>query len=277
MRRFLKLALCAICFLLYFLASLVLSAVLAFSKPTRKRYFISRLIRLFAFCLVRIINIRIRLVPAPSPDRSGNDRGLPERPGRKGSGAFLVSNHLGYTDGLILGALFSVVYVSKSELKKWPLIGLMTEVSGTLFVDRSRKNHIAQYIDDISSTLKAGVNILFFPEGTSTNGEELLAFKTAFFEAPLRVGAPIIPISIVYKNVDGVPVDKSNRDRIYWYGDMTFVDHFSRLLSCRRVEAQVTIHPAIVPLGADAGEALRRKEASEAAYAAILRDIKLMR
>jgi len=190
-------------------------------------------------------------------------------------GVFFVSNHVGYADGLVLGALFPVTYVSKSELKKWPLIGLMAEVSGTLFIDRLNKSRLSEYIGKMSAILKQGVNILFFPEGTSTNGEELLPFKTAFFQAPLGVCAPIVPVSIVYKSVNGQPLNKKNRDIIYWYGSMTFVNHFFKLLSCRYVEAEVKLHPELArePSG---DQSSVRKLISESARAAIYKDIKLV-
>ena len=248
------------CFILFFLSVFFLSIVFAFSCRCSKRLIVSRLIRVFDSCLIWIMNIRITI-----------NRILPQKAGGK-SGIFLVSNHLSYCDGFILGFLFPVIYVGKAELKRWPLIGLMSDFSGTLFIDRSRKNHIAEYISAISEALKGGVNILFFPEGTSTCGDELLPFKPAFFEAAIEARSPIVPVSLIYKSVDGRILTKENRDFVYWYKDMTFLGHFFRLLCLGGLEVEVNIHPALeVEPAEESG--LSRKRVCEAAYEVISKDV----
>lgn len=244
------------CFILFFLIVLVISLACVLLKPVVKRRLVVRLIRLFVRCLVKIINIRIKVLGEQPAQARGQ------------KGAFIISNHLSYTDGFVLGALFPVIFMGKAEIKSWPLIGLMADFSGTLFIDRKGKNRIAAYIQEIADTLAGGVNVLFFPEGTSTDGETLLPFKTAFFEAPLAMGAAIIPVSLVYTSLDGRPVDKKNRDVIYWYGDMTFFGHFFKLLFLRGLEVEVRIHPPIVVEGAD-DRSVARKRVSELAYQAI--------
>lgn len=261
----LKLLLCFFCFLIYFFTVLNVSLFFIFLKSGHKRHIISRLIKVFALSLVRIINIRVKVSGDIGP-YSAN-----------GQGVFLVSNHLSYVDGLVLGALFPLIYISKSELKKWPLIGQMTEFSGTLFIDRQRKNHIADYINKIADVLKEGVNVLFFPEGTSTNGEAFLPFKASFFEAPLRAAAPVVPVSITYNSIDSETVNKENRDSVYWYGEMTFADHFFRLLACRRIDVEVKIHAPVAVEKLEEDNILQRKRAAELAYAAILNDIRLIK
>ncbi|MBI5873794.1 MAG: 1-acyl-sn-glycerol-3-phosphate acyltransferase [Candidatus Omnitrophica bacterium] len=245
-----------ICFLFYFFTVLCVSAAFIFLKPVAKRRLSARLIHLFNLCLIRIINIRIK-TKSVSPRGPKLDKGM-----------FIVSNHSSYVDGFVLGALFPIIYVSKSELKDWPLIGLMSDFSGTLYIDRNRKNHISEYIGTIADTLNGGVNVLFFPEGTSSDGESLLPFKTAFFEAPLAAGAPVVPVSIVYVSIDGEPVNKQNRDRIYWYGDMTFADHLVRLLSCSALDVEVGIHPVISP-ETEGDRGGLRKRVCELAYEAV--------
>jgi 1-acyl-sn-glycerol-3-phosphate acyltransferase len=251
--------------LIYFFTTLTVSLFFIFLKSNHKRRIISRLIKIFALSLVRVINIKVKV--------SGDIRPY----SANGKGAFFVSNHLSYVDGLVLGALFPLIYISKSELKKWPLIGPMTEFSGTLFIDRQRKNHIADYVNRIADVLKEGVNILFFPEGTSTNGEAFLPFKASFFEAPLRAGAPLVPVSINYHSIDSLAVNRTNRDSVYWYGEMTFADHFFRLLACRRIDVEVKIHPPIDVERLEEDNILQRKRAAELAYAAILKDIRLIK
>lgn len=192
-------------------------------------------------------------------------------PAFEAAGLFLVSNHLSYLDGFVLGALFPVVYVTKTELKKWPLIGFMTEISGTLFVDRSHKGCLLGAIQEIAETLKNGGNVLYFPEGNSSNGDRLLPFVPTFFEAPLAAGASITPATIMYQAIDNFPVTADNKDRIYWYGDMTFMDHFLTLLLCRSVDVVVKVHSCLqLPdIDDNFNRRMQRKQVCELVYEAI--------
>jgi 1-acyl-sn-glycerol-3-phosphate acyltransferase len=163
----------------------------------------------------------------------------------KNGGTVIISNHLSYVDGIVLGSVFPVVFVSKREVKKWPMIGLWTSLCGTIFINRQRKDQVGLLIVEMSRKLKDGANILLFPEGRATNGERLLPFQTAPLAAPLRNRSIIVPLTLVYKRVDGKTVSKKNRDLIYCYDEMDFVPHFWNLLSIRSIEAVVTVQPKI--------------------------------
>jgi lyso-ornithine lipid O-acyltransferase len=192
---------------------------------------ISRLTYTFTFLLRTILNIKVTV--------AGDTGQIAE------GGTVIICNHLGYVDGIVLGSLFPVVFVSKQEVKKWPLIGLWTAICGTIFINRQRKNEVRLLIAEMSRRLNDGVNILLFPEGRATNGERMLPFQTAPLAAPLRNRSIIVPLTLVYKCVDDKPVSKSNRDLVYCYDDMDFVPHFWKLLSHHTVEALVTVQPKI--------------------------------
>jgi 1-acyl-sn-glycerol-3-phosphate acyltransferase len=192
---------------------------------------ISRLTRSFTLLLRAILNIKVTVV---------GDEGQLER-----GGYVIISNHVSYVDGFVLGSLFPVVFVSKKEVRSWPMIGLWTAICGTVFIDRQHKDKIPLLVNEIKQKLKQEANILLFPEGTSTNGERMLPFQTAPLAAPLRNRSIIVPVTLAYTKIDEQPVSVNNRDLIYWYGDMDFVTHFWRLLSIRNVEAMVTIQPKI--------------------------------
>jgi 1-acyl-sn-glycerol-3-phosphate acyltransferase len=160
-------------------------------------------------------------------------------------GHYIVCNHLGYVDGIVLGSLFPVVFVTKLEVKQWPVIGPLLTLLGTIFVDRQNKNGISTMVDMISAALTRGTNVLIFPEGTSTNGERLHPFQSSFFAAPLMARAAVVPLTLTYKSIDRQPVTPANRDRIYWYGEMSFAPHVWELLGTRRIEVTVKIHPKI--------------------------------
>ena len=192
---------------------------------------ISRLTRSLTFLLRSILNIKVMVI---------GDVGEPER-----GGHVIISNHLGYVDGFVLGSIFSVVFVSKREVKKWPVIGQWTTLCGTIFINRQRKDQVPSVVEEISRKLREEANILLFPEGSATNGEQMLPFQTAPLAAPLRNRSIIVPVTLTYKSVDDRPVSEANRDLIYCYGDMDFVPHFWKLLSLRSVEVIVTIQPKI--------------------------------
>jgi len=178
---------------------------------------------------------------------------------------FIVSNHLGYLDGIVLGSLFPVIFVTKRQVRRWPVIGQLLALLGTIFVDRENKNDILRIVDRISKTLRRGTNVLVFPEGTSTNGEKLLPFQSAFFAAPLMARAVVVPVTLTYKFIDQQPVSAANRDRIYWYGDMSFAPHLWDLLGANRIEVSVKIHPAIETSRLQ-NNSRGRKQLSQACY-----------
>jgi 1-acyl-sn-glycerol-3-phosphate acyltransferase len=133
---------------------------------------ISRLTCSLTFLLRAILNIRVTVVGNAGKLEAGDH--------------VIISNHLGYIDGFVLGSLFPVVFVSKREVQKWPGIGLWMTLCGTIFINRQRKNQVASLVTEMSKKLKEGANILLFPEGRATNGERMLPFQTAPLAAPLR-------------------------------------------------------------------------------------------
>ena len=201
-----------------------------FRLPGRWRR-ISRLTRRFG----RLLNVllRIHVSVEGEVDASASE------------GAFVAANHVSYVDGIILSSLLPVIFVSKKEVRGWPIVGQWTALCGTIFIDRQKKDKIPALVEEIAAKLRHGANVLIFPEGTSTNGERMLPFQSAPFAAPLRTCAPIIPVTLTYTAIDREPVTSANRDRVYWYADMEFLGHFWHLLGLTSVEASVRIHPKI--------------------------------
>jgi lyso-ornithine lipid O-acyltransferase len=192
---------------------------------------VSRWIRGFTWSMRRILNIKITVE---------GDKGQLE-----GGGYVIISNHFGYLDGIILGSLFPVIFVSKREVKSWPLVGQWTTLCGAVFINRQKKGLIPLAVNEIIRRLKQRTNILLFPEGSATNGERMLPFQTAPLAAPLRSRAIIVPVTLAYQSIEGQPVSAANRDLIYCYGGMAFGPHFLKLLTLRQVEVRVTIQPKV--------------------------------
>jgi len=210
---------------------------------------ISRLNRNFTLLLRLILNIKVIVA---------GDEGQMER-----GGYVIIANHMSYVDGIVLGSIFPIVFVSKREVRSWPIIGQWNVLCGTIFINRQKKDEVGSLIEAMTEKLKQETNILLFPEGTSTNGEKLLPFQTAPLAAPLRGRSVIVPVTITYKSIDDKPVTAENRDRVYWYGEMEFISHFWRLLALRSVEVLVTIQPKIECFRYEDNSVGRRKLAED--------------
>ena len=192
---------------------------------------LSRLNRNYTLLLRLILNIKVTIA---------GDEGQLER-----GGYVVIANHVSYVDGIVLGSIFPIVFVSKREVKKWPIVGQWNVLCGTIFINRQRKNEVGTMVCEMTRKLRQEANVLLFPEGTSTNGEKMLPFQTVPLAAPLRSRSIIVPVTLAYTTIDEQPVTAVNRDFVYWYGDMDFVTHFWNLLGRRGVEVLVTLQPKI--------------------------------
>jgi 1-acyl-sn-glycerol-3-phosphate acyltransferase len=192
---------------------------------------ISRLARSFTLLLRLILKIKVTVQ---------GEEGQLER-----GGFVIIANHTSYVDGMVLGSIFPIVFVSKREVKRWPIVGQWNTLCGTIFINRQHKEQVGSLVAEMKRKLQQEANLLLFPEGTSTNGEKMLPFQTAPLAAPLRNRSIIVPVTLTYRSIEERPVTAANRDLVYWYGDMDFVTHFWRLLGLGSVEALVTIQPRI--------------------------------
>ncbi len=144
----------------------------------------------------------------------------------------VVANHTSWLDIFALNARKRIYFVSKAEVAKWPGIGWLARSTGTVFIERNPKKAREQ-TKVFESRLKAGHKLLFFPEGTSTDGLRVLPFKTtlfaAFFADELRDFMYVQPVSVVFH------APKEQPDRFYgWWGDMEFGPHLLKTLGALR-------------------------------------------
>ncbi len=180
----------------------------------------------------------------------------------QGHGA-MVANHASWLDILVLNAANPVHFVSKHEVAAWPGIGLLARVTGTVFIRRDRRQARAQTLL-FEARLRAGQRLLFFPEGTSSDGRRVLPFKSTLFEAffvpELKDILQIQPVSVIYHAPGG-------RDpRFYgWWGEMALGGHLTRVLAERQQgRAELVFHP---PLRVAATEG--RKDMAQRCEAAV--------
>ncbi|MDD0851725.1 lysophospholipid acyltransferase family protein [Halobacteriovorax sp. GB3] len=160
-------------------------------------------------------------------------------------GELIVANHLSYVDILILAAFRPSCFVTSIEMRNMPFLGQLCELGGCLYVERRSKKNLSNEIVDITNALKGGLNVIIFPEATSTNGEEIKRFKRPLFKAAIDSGSTITPITINYTSLNQKSVTVSNRDTIFWYGDMSFLPHFWNLLKQDEITAHLSLSAQI--------------------------------
>ncbi len=149
----------------------------------------------------------------------------------------LVSNHLGYLDIVVLAAVLRAVFVSKAEVRHWPLLGPATRDMGTIFVDRGAKRDLPRVNEQISAALGRGETVVLFPEGTSSRGAEVLPFRPSLLEPAVQSGSPVCYACLAYSTP---PEEAPASLAVCWWGDMGFFGHVFQLLQLSRIEAVVT-------------------------------------
>lgn len=154
-----------------------------------------------------------------------------------GPGA-VVANHSSWLDIFALNARKRIYFVSKAEVARWPAIGWLARATGTVFIRRNireAREHVGIFVNRLS----LGHKLLFFPEGTSTDGRSVIQFKptlfAAFFAGGLRESLSIQPVTVIYRAAPG-----ADPRQYGWWGDMDFGSHFLSTLGVWK-QGSVTI------------------------------------
>ena len=145
-----------------------------------------------------------------------------------------VANHISYIDPILIFKYAEANVVAKAEIASWPLMGAAATIIGTIFVKREEKSSRLVTAQAIQEALNQGISILIFPEGTTTDGKQVLPFRPRSFLAAWESNVPVQPVSISYTDPD-VP----------FINDHTFLPHFFRLFRKRDIHAFVTFGPAL--------------------------------
>ncbi len=150
----------------------------------------------------------------------------------------VVANHVSWLDIFALNAAKRVYFVAKSEVAAWAGIGFLAQLTGTLFIKRDPR-HAQQQTDDMVQRFQMGHKLLFFPEGTSTDGLRVLPFKPVLFEAFFKTGQTglaIQPVALQFIAPRSAPAGFYG-----WWGDMGFGDHLLHVLSAPR-QGEIVVH-----------------------------------
>jgi lyso-ornithine lipid O-acyltransferase len=158
-------------------------------------------------------------------------------------GILIVANHLSYLDIVIASAAVPSAFVAKSEIADWPGFGTLARLGGTIFVNRISRVSAWQVADRMAERLAEGVPVLFFPEGTSTDGSDVTRFHSTLFAAAVEGGLPVTPAAIFYEP----PAGLAERD-LCWFGDDLFFPHLLRVLGITGFTAVVRFgSPEVYP------------------------------
>ncbi len=149
-----------------------------------------------------------------------------------------ISNHLSYLDIPILGSKFPMRFVAKSEIKSWPLLGFLAMKGRSIFIKRNKTDSFNQK-NKILNVLSSGEKVFIFPEGTTSDGNRVLEFKSSSFSSVESQNFTVQPIVIVYSDLNGIPINRWLRPMIAWYGDMELKPHLSKLVGLMSINAKL--------------------------------------
>ncbi|MDP1614239.1 MAG: lysophospholipid acyltransferase family protein [Methylococcales bacterium] len=159
------------------------------------------------------------------------DGELPEQP------AIVVSNHISWLDIIVIGQYLPAHFVAKSDILSWPVIGFLSRQAGTIFIRRGDKKHILATAEKMIWLLKQNSNIIAFPEGTTTKGNEVLSFHASLFQPALLTKSTIQPIAIQYQGMA--------KEHAPFVGDDAFVPHLIKMLALEKIEVQLSFLPVV--------------------------------
>ncbi len=160
--------------------------------------------------------------------------GLP-RPGAK----LIVANHVSWLDIPAISAVEGLRFVSKAEVKRWPVFGKLADASDTLYLTRERPRDALRVVHQMAEALQAGDTLAVFPEGTTADGIELLPFHANLLQAAIATETPVQPVALRYFDAD-----HAASPAIRFVGETTLAQSVWRIACARRLGVQVSFLPA---------------------------------
>lgn len=199
-----------------------------------------------------LMRIRVRISGAPMRERA----------------VLFVSNHVSWADILVIGSIVPVAFVAKREVASWPLVGITAKLQRTVFVDRNRRHRTGDAVSQIVKRLNDRVSVVLFAEGTSSDGNRVLPFRSALLGSVEEAAAAhaggadrivIQPMSISYTGQQGMPMGRRQRPLVAWYGDLDFLPHIKTFIAEGVVDAVVSYGEPVPADGAVDRKAMTRR------------------
>jgi len=161
----------------------------------------------------------------------------------------LLSNHNSWLDIPVLASVAPVSFVAKQEVAGWPVVGFLARTQRTVFVDRDRRHATGAQANEMAGRLSKGDIMVLFAEGTSSDGNKVLPFRSALVGAAQRAiadggAATVQPVAIAYPRMLGLPLGRQHRPLVAWYGGADLLPHLKRILSEGGADVSVTFGPA---------------------------------
>ena len=201
--------------------------------------------------LCRLLRMRVRVAGEPVHDRA----------------VLFVSNHVSWVDILAIGSIAPVAFVAKSEVADWLLVGVTARLQRTVFVNRARRHQTSEAVAEIVKRLVGGTSVVLFAEGTSSDGNRVLPFRSALLGAVEHAAAHggaahdilIQPMSICYTGLHGIPMGRQHRPLVAWYGDLDFMPHIRAFIARGAVDAVVSYGDPVPADGAVDRKAMTKR------------------
>jgi 1-acyl-sn-glycerol-3-phosphate acyltransferase len=171
--------------------------------------------------MCRLLDIRVRVVGKP----------IDQHP------VLIVSNHSSWLDIVVITSLAPVVFIAKREVATWPFFGWLAKLQRSVFVDRERRHKTADVNAEIAQRLASGDPVVLFGEGTSSDGNRVLPFRSALVGAARDALAHaehtghvwLQPLSVGYTKLHGLPMGRQMRPIAAWYGKTDLIPHLLRI------------------------------------------------
>ena len=162
----------------------------------------------------------------------------------------LVANHTSWLDIPVLSAVAPVSFVAKQEVSSWPFVSWLARLQRTVFINREKRGDVGRAMNVMLDRLANGDSIVLFPEGTSSDGNRVLNFRTSLFAAAkppekfarsLDQEVVVQTVAVVYRHLHGVPLSRAERTMVSWYGDMDMLSHAWNYLKAGPLDVEVAV------------------------------------
>ena len=216
----------AIRLVLHILCAVLLAVIYPHLSQTKRR----RTLRIWSRQLLEILNIGIRTEG--------------QWPVHGEGGYLIVANHISWLDIFVLNTIYPSRFIAKAEVRNWPLIGWLCKRGNTIFIERGIRQDTTSVNRHISALLKQGVCVGLFPEGTTTDGNQVGHFHSALIQPAIDAGAKLCPIALRYQGESG-----GASSTAAFTGDMTLLQSIWRILRSPRFDALLAFTPALATAG----------------------------
>ena len=195
------------------LVAMVLCLLIA---PLRAKKTLKRLLWVTQGLILKILGIKVRL--------EGNAK--TKEP------VIIVSPHYSWLDPLLISYALgtNVAFVATKEVRNWLIFGRLAALNDTIFIDRQNRATITEQTAQMKEAIAQGYSVVFFPEGSSGNGNRVRPFKSSLFATAMDMGLKVQPLAMAYTGLDGIPPMRLFRHCYAWYGDTNFVEHIQKML-----------------------------------------------